>query len=132
MIGIDTNVLVRYVAQDDATQAAIATRFIEETLSREQPGHISLVALAELVWVLRTRYDASRPEIARTLEVLLTAPRLRVQDEAAVWIAVDEYDAGPADFADALIAALGRVHGCSHTVTFDRKATRITGMTLLQ
>lgn len=132
MIGIDTHVLVRYVAQDDAAQSAIATRFIEETLSREQPGHISLVAVAELVWVLRTRYDASRPEIARTLEVLLTAPRLRVQEEGAVWIAVDEYDAGNVDFADALIAALDRVHGCSHTVTFDRKATRITGMTLLQ
>ena len=132
MIGIDTNVLVRYVTQDDSVQAPIARRFIEKTISAERPGHVSLVTLAEFVWVLRTRYNASRDEIVTAVEELLADPRLIVQDENAVWRAVDDYDFDSVDFADALIAAVNREHGCSHTVTFDKAAAKIEGLALLQ
>ena len=132
MIGIDTNVLVRYITQDDPVQAALARRFVERTISPERRGHVSLVVLAELVWVLRTRYGASRGEIASAVEELLADPRLCVQEEDAVWRAVDEYDLEGVDFADALIAAIDREQGCTHTVTFDKAALKIAGMTLLQ
>lgn len=132
MIGIDTNVLVRYITQDDPAQAALARRFVEKTISPERPGHVSLVVLAELVWVLRTRYGASRGEIVGAVEELLADPRLCLQEEDAVWRAVDEYELESVDFADALIAAIDREQGCTHTVTFDKAALRIAGMTLLQ
>ena len=132
MIGIDTNVLVRYITQDDPAQAALARRFVEKTISPERPGHVSLVVLAELVWVLRTRYGASRGEIVDAVEELLADPRLCVQEADAVWRAVDEYELESVDFADALIAAIDREQGCTHTVTFDKAALRIAGMTLLQ
>jgi predicted nucleic-acid-binding protein len=124
LIGIDTSVLVRHFTQDDAEQAAIAGRFL--------PGHVSLVALAEMSWVLRSRYKTRRDEIITIIESLLTAPNLRVQDEHAVWAALDDCDNSKVGVADALIAAVDRLHGCSHTVSFDAQASRTSGMTLLR
>lgn len=132
MIGIDSSVLVRHFAQDDAAQASIAGRFLLRELSNERPGHVSLVALAEMSWVLRSRYKTARDEIITIIESLLTAPNLCVQDENAVWAALDECDNSKVGVADALIAAVDQLHGCSHTVTFDVKASRIGGMTLLR
>lgn len=131
MIGLDTNVLIRYLDQDDPIQSATASRFVETQLSAQQQGHVSLVCLAELVWVLRTRYQAKRGEVVTTLETLLTDKRLKIQIENAVWLALDEYDLDNVDFADALIVALDREYGCSHTVTFDRKVTKLERMVLL-
>ena len=79
MIGLDTNVLVRYLTQDDKAQAAAATRFIEKTLTPETPGFISLVALVEVVWVLETCYHCTRQDIAAIIERLLR--QLRCQHE---------------------------------------------------
>ncbi len=130
MIGLDTNVLLRYFTHDDVAQSGAASRLID-TLNANQPAHVSLVTLAELVWVLRCSYDAERPEIARVTTQLLAEDRFAVQDAAAVWSAVDVYQRENIDFADALIAALDRMKGCSHTVTFDKRATRIPGVILL-
>ena len=127
MIGIDTNVLVRYFAQDDPKQSAIAQRLIERSLSPQAPGHVSLAALAELAWVLRTRFDAAKDIVTH----LLADERVAVQSQPAVWAALDAYRHAAVDFADALIAALDRAQGCTHTVTFDRRAARLEGMTLL-
>ncbi|MEO7007770.1 MAG: PIN domain-containing protein [Caldimonas sp.] len=131
MIGVDTNVLVRYFAQDDPKQFARVRRFLEERLREDAPGHVSLVVLVELVWVLVSRYGASRDEVVVVVEELLADSRLRVQDAMAVWAAVDEFEATSADFADALIVAVDREHGCERTVTLDRRAARIEGMELL-
>lgn len=131
MIGLDTNVLVRYFAQDDPKQSAIAVRLIERTLSARAPGHVSLVALAELAWVLRTRFDAAKDTVIDIVTHLLADERFAVQARQAVWTALDAYRHASIDFADALIAALDRTQGCSHTVTFDRRAARLEGMTLL-
>ena len=132
MIGIDTNVLVRYFTQDHPAQAALAGRFMERDISPDEPAHVSLIALAELVWVLRTRYAAERSEIMTTVETLLSDPRFRLQSESAVWLALDEYELANVGFTDALIAALDREHGCTHTVTFDKRAAKAEGMVLLQ
>jgi predicted nucleic-acid-binding protein len=132
VIGIDTNVLVRYFTQDDPVQAPLARRFVLHTLSAQQPGHVSLVCLAELVWVLNSRYRASVEVIVDAISKLLVDTRFVVQEARAVWAALDAYEQGLADFADALIAALDRRQGCTTTVTFDQRAARLPGMTLLE
>jgi predicted nucleic-acid-binding protein len=131
VIGLDTNVLLRYFTADDAAQSQAAARLIEKSLHAEHPGHVCLVALAELVWVLRTHFDADRREIVRVVTQLLVGEQFSVQDAAAVWMAVHTFDQLNIDFADALIAALNHQQGCSHTVTFDQRATRIPGVQLL-
>jgi predicted nucleic-acid-binding protein len=131
VIGIDTNVLVRYFAQDDPKQSAIAVRLIERSLSPQAQGHVSLVALAELAWVLRTRFDAAKDTVIDIVTHVLADERFAVQSRPAVWAALDAYRHAAVDFADALIAALDRAQGCTHTVTFDRRAARLEGVTLL-
>jgi predicted nucleic-acid-binding protein len=132
VIGIDTNVLVRFFSQDDPIQGALAKRFVLRTLSAENRGHVSLVCLAELAWVLNSNYRTPRETIVDAISHLLVDARFVVQEARAVWAALDAYQQGLADFADALIAALDRQQGCTHTVTFDRRAARLPGMTLLE
>ncbi len=130
MIGIDTNILVRYLAQDDPFQSASATRIIERTLTGDQPGFISLVAIAETVWVLRKRYGMSDSAVAQVLRRLLHTDALVLQNEREVFLATEALEAGTGAFDDALIAALGRWAGCSRTLTFDRKAARLSDFQL--
>ena len=130
MIGIDTNVLVRYVVQDDARQAAAASHFIETTLSGDEPGWIASVVLCEFVWVLESAYGYARNSIVATLQRLFEVDRFRVEAPALAWRALDEYRTG-GDFSDALIA-LGNEHeGCGYTATFDRGAAKLKQMRLL-
>ncbi len=131
MIGLDTNVLVRYFTYDDAAQSAVARKLIDKQLSRLVKGHVSLVTLAELTWLLRSRYKAKQVEILTLVETLLAAPHIDVQDENAVWVALDDCSQPGVGFADALIAACNQLHGCTHTVTFDVKASRIGNSVLL-
>lgn len=132
MIGLDTNVLLRYFAQDDPKQSLAATQFVEEALGDARPGHVSLVTLAELMWVMRTRFDAPKEASVDIVSRLLGDRRFVVQAAAEVWAALDAYQNLSVDFSDALIAALDRSAGCDHTVTFDHQATRLTGMRLLR
>lgn len=131
MIGVDTNVLVRYFTQDDPLQGRLAQRFINEYLVNHGPGFICLVVLAELAWVLRSRYKVTRLELIQIVEQLLASDHLEVQETNSVWLALDEYEQTSADFADALMAALSIQRGCQKTFTFDAKATRIEGMEML-
>lgn len=131
MIGLDTNVLVRYLTQDDPKQAALANQLIEETLTQETPGFISLVALVELVWVLEGAYDCDRAEIASVLERVLRARPLVVERADTAWQAARQFAAGKADFADCIIERSGHWNDCDHTLTFDRLAAKDAGMILL-
>lgn len=131
MIGLDTNVLVRYLAQDDRIQSPLATRFLEGSLSREEPGFVSTVVLAEVVWVLESNYQLGREQIANLLDALLRAQQLKFQDPDSANQALRDFRASKADYVDCLIQRLGTGAGCSHTVTFDRAASRINGMRLL-
>lgn len=130
MIGLDTNVLVRYILQDDAAQSARAAALIE-ALGSESPGFLSQTALVELVWVLTGAYAYSRSEVAAVLDALLRTAALRVDRHDRAWRALRAYAAGKADFADCLIVAGGVAAGCERTVSFDRKAARDAGMALL-
>lgn len=130
MIGLDTNVLVRYIAQDDAKQSSIATKVIESQCSADQPGFIATVTLVELVWVVESCYGATRRDISAIVRQILESKQLLVQSAETVWKALYAFESGPADFADCLIERLAFAAGCSHTVTFDKAAAR-AGMQLL-
>jgi predicted nucleic-acid-binding protein len=125
MIGLDTNILVRYIAQDDAVQSPIATRIIEGRLTEEHPGFISLVTMAETVWVFDRSYGLSAAEIAAAVERILQTDVFLVQNEQEVFTAVVALKTGAGSFSDALIGALGRWAGCAATLTLDKKASRL-------
>ncbi|KFE57187.1 PIN domain-containing protein [Pseudomonas syringae] len=127
MIGLDTNVLVRYVAQDDPKQSAIASELIE-SLTASSPGFIALVSVVELVWVLQSSYQSSKPEIIVVLETLLRTRELILENAETVWQALRRFSESNADFADCLIERSANAAGCDHTVTFDSKASKTAGM----
>ncbi len=130
MIGIDTNVMVRYVAQDDPTQSLAATRFIEKTCTPTAPGYLSAVVLAEVVWVMESLYDASRDDISKIVAQLLRSKQILVEEAESVWQAVRMFTASKADFTDCLIERLCHARGCDGIVTFDKAAAK-AGMALL-
>ena len=130
MTGLDTNVLVRYITQDDAAQSANAVRVIN-ALTPDAPGFISLTAITELAWVLESGYGMTRRDIAYALRRLNDSLEIRVEGAAAVRKAVNLYESRVLDIADCLIASSGAAAGCEHTLTFDRKAARIEGMRLI-
>lgn len=131
MIGLDTNVLVRYLAQDDPAQSRTATELIEHRLSEAEPGFVSIVAMAEVAWVLERAYRLAAQEIAAAIEGILQSEVLVVENEQEVFTAMVALKEGRGSFADALIGALGVKAGCSWTVTFDRRAGRLGGFELL-
>lgn len=130
MIGVDTNVLVRHIMQDDPAQARAATGFLA-SLTQSEPGHVSAVVLAELAWVLSYTYGASRAELVTAMDALLASDALVVERADCAHRAIALCQAG-ADFADALIVAIDLDEGCSETVTFDRDAAKRAGMRLLK
>ena len=131
MLALDTNVLVRYLAQDDVTQSAAATRLIEQRLSPTERGFVSLVALLETVWVMQSRYAADTALIAGILSDLLDTSVLELQDAAAVRAALPRYRVGGVDLHDCLIVGLAEQRG-ARVVTFDAKAAKRLGMELLR
>lgn len=130
MIGVDTNILVRYLTQDDRAQSARATVILEHTLTEDEPGFVSLVTMVETVWVLDRAYRLADSAIAAVVERMLQADTLVIQNEQDVFTAMVALRAGTAAFADALIGALGRRAGCSATLTFDRKPARLVDFRL--
>ncbi|MDX2153403.1 MAG: type II toxin-antitoxin system VapC family toxin [Bryobacteraceae bacterium] len=131
MIGLGTNVLVRYLAQDDPLQSPRATRIIEGQLTADRPGFVSLVTLVETVWVLERVYGLSDQEIAAAVERILQADSLLVQNEQEAFTAMVALKTGDGSFSDALIGALGEWAGCTETFTFDGKAKRLRQFRLL-
>jgi predicted nucleic-acid-binding protein len=130
MIGLDTNVLVRYIMQDDPKQSPRASRLID-SLSAESPGFVPLVAVVELVWVLSSSYALSRQQIAAALELLLRGKELVIDRADLVVQAVRRFSSGGADFADCLIESSASAAGCRATMTFDAGAVKAAGMTLV-
>ena len=131
MIGLDTNILVRYFTQDDPVQSYKATVLIEQRLTEQSPGFVSIVTLAETVWVLERFYRLKKQEIAIVIERILGADALLVEHEAEVATALTAVWEGRGSFADALVGAINNQAGCSRTLTFDQKALRLPGFELL-
>ncbi|WP_158607879.1 PIN domain-containing protein [Nocardia panacis] len=130
MIGLDTNVLIRYFTQDHPEQSARANQVIEG-LSETSPGYVTVLALAEVHWVLRRGYRQEVETVAEILLGLLDATEIVVERAEAVRHALGRALDRGADFPDALIEQLGREAGCDVTVTFDDRAARRCGMRLL-
>jgi predicted nucleic-acid-binding protein len=130
VIGLDANVVVRYLTQDDPIQARKATEIIEHRLTEAKPGFVSVVVMAEIVWVLDRAYSFSAQQIGAAIERMLQVEVLVVEKEQEVFAAMVAFKQGRGAFADALIAQLAMSAGCAHTLTFDNKAVRLPGFRL--
>jgi len=130
MTGLDTNVIVRYIMQDDVRQSPLATRLME-SLTPESPGFVSLVSIVELGWVLSSAYDLERDQLVDAFAGLLRTKELIVERAEIVWKAVRTLQGTNGDFADCLISCSAAAAGCPRTMTFDRGAARSSGMTLI-
>ena len=130
MIGLDTNVLVRYIMQDDPGQSPKATRLIE-SLDSDKPGYITLISVVELYWVLTSCYDLTGQHVAQALELILRSKQLMVERADQVVRALRVFAQGKADLADCLIERSAAGAGCVDTLTFDVAASKHAGMKLL-
>jgi len=131
VIGLDTNVLVRYIMQDEPGQAAKATRLIE-SLDADNPGFVSMVTVVELYGVLSSCYDLSGEQVDNALEGLVRSKQLVVERSDLVVRALRVHAGGKADFSDCLIERSAAAAGCVQTMTFDVRAARHAGMTLVE
>lgn len=123
MIGLDTNILVRYIVQDDPHQSSAATQLIESSCSPETPGFISLIVLCEIVWVLDRGYRYRRAEIADILGKILAAEDLQIENADLAWSALNYYQEGKANCSDYLIGLCCKKAGADTTFTFDQEAS---------
>lgn len=130
MRGIDTNVLVRYLVKDDLPQYRAAAAFFD---SAREAGELRLdaIVLCELTWVLRSSYGCPREELADILEKLLSTEQIEVEDADAAWLALEDFRASKADFADCLIGRRNRSAGCTMTVTFDERLKPLASFEVL-
>lgn len=130
MIGLDTNVLVRFLVQDDPVQSRIAADAFGQ-LTQVDPGFVSREVLIELVWVLERAYGYKRSEIGAAIDGLLSATELEIEAADDVGPALELYRANGFGFADLMIAAASRRFGAAELLTFDRKAAQLPGVRLL-
>ena len=131
MIGIDTNVLIRYLVQDDTRQARIAARRLEEIEQSSQKGFLCSIVLCELTWVLESAYSYPRIVIGDVVEKLLLTEEFEVEHRDGVWAALDDFRNSKADFADCLIGQINRRAGCTHSLTFDKSLKHLSGFEVL-
>ena len=131
MAALDTNVLLRFLLQDDPLQSQAATRLVSAALAARQMLYVPVSVALELEWVLRSRFKQDKAAVAQTFSGLLDALELRFEAEAALEWALNQYESGSADFADCLHAALARQAGELPLWTFDKAAARVDGAKLL-
>jgi predicted nucleic-acid-binding protein len=127
MIGIDTNVLVRFLIRDDQAQFERAQKFIRREAASGEPVFVSLVVLLEVEWVLRSRYKLVKKEILQTFSALLSSIELSFEDESSIEEALFIWKGSSAQFADCLIGARHRACGCQATASFDADAMKLPG-----
>lgn len=131
MIGLDANVLVRLWVQDDARQTEVARSIVSEHGQTPESLRVAQAAVLEAVWTLKSVYRYSRSQIASALQSLLDEPAYSFADRERMRAVLEQYRRSRADFGDCLIAAENAAAGCVFTVTFDRVASRLTGMRAL-
>lgn len=131
MIGLDTNVIIRYLMQDDKKQFTYAENLIETAIRQKKIIHINLVILCEVVWVLSYHYKLGRVEISQFLDMLLHAEQIEVENRQLALSALHEYQNSQADYADCIIGFTNQFLGCTTTYTFDKKAAKLPYFTQL-
>jgi predicted nucleic-acid-binding protein len=130
MIGLDTNILVRYFVKDESDQTRLAVNLVQG-LSRSEQGWVAQATILELFWAVSRIYRVNKTGQIRILDTLLASRDIVVERDNMVRVALELYRNGNADFPDCLIAASAQAAGCTRTVTFDRIAARDAGMELL-
>jgi len=131
MIGIDTNVIVRLIVNDDERQSQAAEDFIRKHASSENRCYVSSIVLVETVWVLETAYGFRRAQLADAIALVLEVEQFQFDSPTDVAAALEQFRQGPVEFADCLLARTNIASGCDHTATFDRKAAKVAGFKLL-
>lgn len=131
MIGLDTNLLIRYLTRDEASQYSKAKRLIEDAVAENQRLLINCAVLCEMTWVLETAYEYSRVEIANVLERILETAQFEVERAEEARHALGDFRTAKAGFADALIGRVNRALGATRTATFDRDLRPLDTFTVL-
>jgi predicted nucleic-acid-binding protein len=124
MIGVDTNILVRFVLDDDPVRSPAAAKFIDEMLSSENAGFVNVVTLAEFAWTLKKEASFNREKMAFAIESFLQSEKIVLGNADVVERALARFRTGNAGFADYLIAELNIESGATPTMTIDKRAAR--------
>lgn len=130
-VGLDTNILVRYLTQDDPNQAKKANKLMDNYINKKQSLFINNIVFCELIWVLERGYKYSRQQIAGCIKNLLCSQEFAFEHLDVLWISLQKYDKENMDFADVLISELNATYGCIFTYSFDNKASRLPNFKLL-
>ena len=131
MAALDTNVLVRFLVQDDAPQLAAARKLIRRCVNEGETIYVPVTVSLELEWVLRSNFGFEKPDVIRTLSQLLSSAELSFESEGALEAALSNYGQGAADYSDCLHVALAAQAGEKPLWTFDRAAAKVDGARLL-
>ncbi len=131
MAALDTNVLVRFLVQDDAKQGLLARELIRSTLAKGEPLFVPVTVMLELEWVLRSNFGFDKAQIILTLTSLLAASELSFESEQSVEVALELFRQNKADFSDCVHIALSHSAGMTPMWTFDRAASKVDGAKLL-
>lgn len=126
MIGIDTNILVRYLTEDDPIQSVKATELIKKYFGQENSIFINNIVICELIWVLEKGYKYSKEQIIMVLKEILSTVEFSFENQQILWLSILDYETHKADFSDILIGKLNIFSGCNYTITFDKAASQLT------
>lgn len=125
MIGIDTNVLLRFLTQDDLQQAQIAEDLISKYYHKEKSILINNIVICEIIWVLEKGYEYSKKQIKDALKSILSTMEFTFENLEILWVSLEEYEKYNTDFSDILIGNLNLSLNCSTTLTFDKKTSNL-------
>ncbi len=125
MIGLDTNVLVRYFTQDDEVQAKLSKELIKRYSGNNRSLFINNIVICELIWVLERGYKYSKQQISNAVKLMLSAKEFAYENLDHIWVALNEYELNGVDFSDALIGEINKSKGCRATYTFDQRAVKL-------
>ena len=131
MVGLDTNVLVRYITQDDPRQSKMAERAIEKAVTGGAKVLIQPIVLCELIWVLESAYRYGKSEIIAMIEQVMRTVQFEIAEKDVIWKALEDFSGGSADFSDYLISRANERAGAQTTLTFDRSLKGCHRFTLL-
>ena len=132
MIGIDTNILVRYFTQDNLEQAQIVEQLIDSYATSFNSLFVNNIVMCELVWVLERGYKYSKEEVSKVIKQMLSTEEFAFENQELLWRALSQYNQNKLDFSDALIGELNKKFGCSETLTFDRAAIKANNFKLAE
>ena len=131
MVSLDTNVLIRFIVQDDAAQFRLASGLIRQAKASGQRAVVTILVVLECEWVLRSGYQYSKVQILSVLNSLIYNGDVSIEDYPVLEKALDLWERSSAQFANCFILAKSLALGCSTLVTFDKRASKLANCSLL-